>query len=304
MRELARELGIDKVGVAPADKLPDQAFRTWLGRGYQASMSYMERNLDKRANPSLLLEGAQSVISVFVNYYESEFPSKLEGHVSRYAAGEDYHHILKDKLYTLAHGLMPSTTHLTKKEQLKHFRVFVDSAPVMEKEWAVRAGIGWQGKHSNVITRDFGSWGFLGEIITVREFDTSDTPHADFCGSCTACLDACPTNAIVEPYVVDAAKCISHATIELGSEEAIPSDVDQNREEWIFGCDICQDVCPWNRFSRSRESGEFAPLEVFQEEGIPDFTIMSESEFHEKFGSSPLARPGLAGMRRNQRFKS
>ena len=180
------------------------------------------------------------------------------------------------------------------------YRVFVDSAPVMEKHWASAAGIGWQGKHSNIITREYGSWGFLGEIITVEEFDRYSLEVPDLCGTCTACIDACPTQAITEPYVVDGSKCISHATIELDSHIDIPLDIQKDMDEWIFGCDVCQDVCPWNRFAKQSDIQSFIPVSDLSGGKVPDFNRMDNESFKEMFGSTPLDRSGLQGLKRNQ----
>ncbi|MEA3287571.1 MAG: tRNA epoxyqueuosine(34) reductase QueG [Candidatus Marinimicrobia bacterium] len=301
LQEIGSRLGIHKLGVATAGKLQADPLNAWLNRGYQGQMSYMERNQEKRLDPSELLIGARSVISVFVNYHQAESVPELEGVISKYARGTDYHPILKDLLHELARELFPDNIQeLSRKQRALVYRIFVDSAPVMEKQWAVAAGIGWQGKHSNIITREFGSWGFLGEIVTTEVFDHYDDPVADHCGTCTACIDACPTQAIVEPYMVDGSKCISYATIELKPEEVIPENIRTKLGEWIFGCDICQDVCPWNRFAKPSEIEAFAPGEGLQAGVVPDFHTLDETAFNQAYKASPLRRPGLKGMRRNQ----
>ncbi len=301
LQDLGARLGIRKLGVAPAAKLQSDRLIEWLNCSYHGQMSYMERNLEQRLDPTELLAGAASVISVFVNYHQVETLPELDGSISRYARSRDYHPVLKDLLHDLAGELFAGRVQgLSRKQRALVYRIFVDSAPVMEKQWAVAAGIGWQGKHSNIITRELGSWGFLGEIITTEVFDQYDVPIPDHCGTCTACIDACPTQAIVEPYVVDGSKCISYATIELKPDEAIPDEIRANMGEWLFGCDICQDVCPWNRFAQPSEGQAFVPVEALKGGNIPDFRVMDELEFDALFKSTALNRPGLKGMQRNQ----
>jgi|APSaa5957512535_1039671.scaffolds.fasta_scaffold04211_2 epoxyqueuosine reductase len=301
LQNFGSELGIHKIGVAAAAGIASDQLNEWLNRGYQGQMSYMERNQEKRLDPSELLPGARSIISIFVNYHQDEIIPELDGVISKYARGEDYHGILKDILHQLAIQLHEGLAEgLTRKQRAKLYRVFVDSAPVMEKHWATVAGIGWQGKHSNIITREYGSWGFLGEIITVEEFDRYSVAVPDHCGSCTACIDACPTQAITKPYVVDGSKCISYATIELDPDLDIPDELQTNMDNWIFGCDICQDVCPWNRFAKPSEVQAFLPIEDLRMGGVPDFGGMDVEKFAEIFGQSPLGRPGLKGLKRNQ----
>ena len=295
------ELGIHKTGVAAVNGIARDHLNEWLQRGYQGQMSYMERNQEKRLNPGELLPGARSIISIFVNYHQEEQLPELDGVISKYARSVDYHTVLKDMLHDLAKTLHGEEAEsLTRRQRAQVYRVFVDSAPVMEKHWATEAGIGWQGKHSNIITREYGSWGFLGEIITVEEFDQYSIEVPDLCGTCTACIDACPTQAITEPYVVDGSKCISYATIELDSTEDIPNDLQENMDSWIFGCDICQDVCPWNRFAKQSEVQSFIPIADLKDGGVPDFSRMDDEAFKEIFGATPLDRPGLKGLKRNQ----
>jgi len=301
LQQLGSDLGIHKVGVAAVDSIPTNHLNEWLNRGYQGQMSYMERNQDKRLNPGELLAGARSIISIFVNYHQDEKLPELDGVISKYARSVDYHTVLKDILHDLAshlHGEQAEV--LTRKQRALMYRVFVDSAPIMEKHWASAAGIGWQGKHSNIITREYGSWGFLGEIITVEEFDCYSLEVPDLCGTCTACIDACPTQAITEPYVVDGSKCISYATIELDSHIDLPLELKKDMDDWIFGCDICQDVCPWNRFAKQSDIQSFTPISDLSGGKVPDFNRMDSESFKEKFGSTPLDRPGLKGLQRNQ----
>ena len=304
LQEIGIRLGISKLGVAIADEDQSGRLNEWLNQGYQGQMSYMERNLEKRLDPGKLLAGARSIISVFVNYHQEKVIPSLDGVISKYARGLDYHPIIKNLLHDLAGELLAEQIQgLSRKERAKIYRVFVDSAPVMEKQWAVAAGIGWQGKHSNIITREYGSWGFLGEILTTEEFDQYDVSIPDLCGTCTACIDACPTQAIVEPYQVDGSKCISYATIELDAEESIPAEISEKMEDWIFGCDICQDVCPWNRFAKPSHIQAFAPVEGLRGGNIPDFEQLNEAQFSQTFQSTALERPGSKGMRRNQSLR-
>jgi len=299
--DLGKQSGIHKLGVSQADAIQLDQLDEWLNRGYQGQMTYMERNREKRLDPGKLLNGARSVISVFVNYHQEKSSAALEGVVSKYARSRDYHLILKDLLHELAGQLFADRLKgLSRSERNQMFRIFVDSAPVLEKYWAVRAGIGWQGKHSNIITKEFGSWGFLGEIITTEAFDHYDLPVPDHCGTCTACIEACPTKAIVEPYQVDGSRCISYATIELSPEQSIPGEIRKDMDQWIFGCDICQDVCPWNRFANPSEIAAFNPVDGFRSGEIPDFQQMNEEDFSRLFGMTPLERAGLKGMQRNQ----
>lgn len=304
LQDLGTQLGIHKLGVAAVSDVQADKLNEWLNRGYQGAMSYMERNQEKRLDPAKLLPGAKSIISIFVNYHQEKIQPELDGVISKYARGKDYHVVLKDLLHELARQLHHhEISGLGRKQVAQIYRVFVDSAPVMEKHWAVAAGLGWQGKHSNIITREYGSWGFLGEIISTLPFDRYNTSIPDYCGSCTACIDACPTQAITEPYVVDGSRCISHATIELDASEDIPEDIGHNMEEWLFGCDICQDVCPWNRFAQPSEVEAFFPIDALVNEGVPDFEAMNSQEFDALFSATPLERPGLEGLRRNQKVK-
>ena len=299
------ELGIHKIGVAAADSIATANLSEWLNRGYHGQMTYMERNQEKRLNPGDLLLGARSVISIFVNYHQDEKLPELDGVISKYARSVDYHTVLKDMLHDLGSHLHAEQAQgLTRKQRAKLYRVFVDSAPVMEKHWAAVSGIGWQGKHSNIITREYGSWGFLGEIITVEEFDRYSLEIPDFCGTCTACIDACPTQAITEPYVVDGSKCISYATIELDPDIDIPLELKANMDDWIFGCDICQDVCPWNRFAQQSEVQSFIPIKDLKGGGVPDFSSMDDDMFKKVFATTPLDRPGLKGLKRNQAVRN
>src|SRR6266511_5157519 len=250
----SRRLGFDKVGVAPADALTEEGerLRLWLARGFHGRMSYMARDPQRRADPRLLLPSAKTVVSVALNYFrpEKHTDAPEAGKISRYAWGDDYHHVLRDKLESLLEWVR-------ERAQGVEGKICVDTQPMMDKAWAVRAGLGWIGKHSNLITPELGSWVFIGELLLNLELDYDNQLVEDHCGSCTLCLDACPTKAITEPYVVDSNKCISYATIELRAEQ-IPTELASNLEGWLYGCDICQNVCPWNRFEQPTNIDAFS----------------------------------------------
>ncbi len=294
--EKAKELGFDLVGFAHAEILNDETDRLkqWLDKGYHASMEYMNRNFEKRKDVNNILHGAKSVISLAVNYYTDHHHSGENGFgkVSRYAWGKDYHLVIWEMLEDLEdmlRGIDPDFESIS----------YVDTGPVMDKAWAVRSGIGWMGKHTNVITREIGSWIFLATIITKTEFNYN-TPVADFCGSCRACIDACPTNAIVEEYVVDSNKCISFLTIE--NKGAMPEELKSKFEGWLFGCDICQDVCPWNnKFSSLTNHSGFNPAGS-KEIALNEILEMEPSAFKSRFEISPIKRAKLSGLKRNAEF--
>ncbi len=292
----AARLGFDFCGVSKADFLEDEAPRleAWLNRNYHGQMGYMANHFDKRLDPRRLVEGAKSVVTVLLNYYPEqrlpEGPDDLK--LSKYAYGEDYHFVMKDKLKDLMAFVQDEIGEVGG-------RVFVDSAPVMDKAWAKQSGAGWVGKHTNVISREMGSFFFIGELILDLEL-TPDGPIADYCGTCTRCIDACPTEAISEPYVVDGSKCISYFTIEL--KEAIPPEVKGQFENWVFGCDICQDVCPWNRFSRPHQTPAFQPNARLTGMTKTDWEDITAEVFAELFRRSAVKRTKLEGLRRNIRF--
>jgi len=297
VEEKAKRLGFDLVGFAGAEVLEDEAIhlKEWLEKGYQAGMKYMERNSDKRMDIRLVLGEAKSVISLALNYYTPDKHSETEdeGKISRYAWGKDYHLVIWEKLKILEKEL---------RDTDPEFRSisYVDTGPVMDKAWAVKAGIGWLGKHTNVINPDIGGWFFIANIITNYEFRYTDI-ITDHCGSCTACIDACPTGAIVNDYVLDSNKCISYLTIENKNE--IPDTFNGKFDNWIFGCDICQDVCPWNiKFSTRCGTKEFSPAEGktgISLKAVPD---MNEKMFNQRFRESPVKRAKLSGLKRNASF--
>ncbi|MCF8243473.1 MAG: tRNA epoxyqueuosine(34) reductase QueG [Melioribacteraceae bacterium] len=293
---IAHKHGFDLVGFAKAGKLTHEIdhLNEWLKRGYQSNMLYMERNTDKREDVSLILPDVKSVISLAMNYYTDHQHENKPGHgkVSRYAWGKDYHFIIWEKLEYIIDEI---------KEIDKSFeaKAYVDTGPVMDKAWAVRAGLGWLGKHTNVISREIGSYFFIANIITNKEFEYNE-PVTDFCGSCTACIDACPTNAIVDEYIVDANKCISYLTIENKGE--IPSEFEGKFNNWLFGCDVCQEVCPWNnKFAEETTEREFYPKDN-DELSFEEIEGMSNSKFKRRFGTSPISRARLKGLKRNARF--
>ncbi len=295
--ELAKNLGFDLVGFAPANLLTKghNNLLKWLGNGYQAGMKYMENNLEKRKNVKEILSDAKSVISLGMNYHTGfEYREKSNyGKVSKYAWGKDYHLVVWDRLEKLIGELKNIDPSFEAKS-------YVDTGPVMDKAWALKAGIGWMGKHTNVINRNYGSWFFIANIINNYEFIYS-TPVQDYCGSCTACIDACPTNAIVQEYIVDSNRCISYLTIENKGE--IPQEFKGKFENWLFGCDICQDVCPWNnKFSQITQIEDFQPQHGNEQISLSEVKEMGEETFRERFNNSPIKRAKLNGLKRNAAF--
>ena len=247
----AKRLGFMSCGISKAEFLEAEAPRLeeWLSKNRHGEMQYMENYFDKRLDPTKLVEGSKSVVSLLLNYYPSETQTEESYKISKYAYGTDYHFVIKDKLKTLLHSIQEEIGDV-------HGRAFVDSAPVLDKAWAAKSGLGWIGKHSNLLSKQAGSFYFIAELIIDLELDY-DTPVTDHCGTCTACIDACPTQAIIEPYKVDGSKCISYLTIELKNE--IPNGFSNQMDDWMFGCDVCQDVCPWNRFSKPHNEPLFNP---------------------------------------------
>ncbi len=294
--EKAKELGFSLIGFSRVDLLNEETNRLkqWLALGLNAGMQYMERNLEKRFDVKNILPGAKSVISLAVNYFTKEYHEEKNGYgkVSRYAWGKDYHLIIWDMLEQLE-------DELKKIDPDFECKSYVDTGPVMDKAWAVKSGIGWMGKHSNVINREIGSWIFLATIITNYEFEYNK-PSNDFCGTCTACIDACPTNAIIQNYVVDANKCISYLTIENKGE--ISDEFKNQFDGWIFGCDICQNVCPWNKsFSEETVVNDFKSKKN-KEINLESVMKMEEEDFKIRFEESPIKRAKLKGMQRNAKF--
>ncbi|HEX8476506.1 MAG TPA: tRNA epoxyqueuosine(34) reductase QueG [Pyrinomonadaceae bacterium] len=297
IRERARAEGFELVGIVPAVSLDDERERLeqWLARGFHAEMQWMARDTWRRTDPRQLLPSAQSVVVVALNYYtpheHSDDPA--DGKISRYAWGDDYHDVLTQKLRALLAWIQAECAGA-------EGRVCVDAQPTMDKAWAVSAGLGWIGKHSNVITRDYGSWVFLGELLLNLELDYDTHREEDHCGTCTLCLDACPTDAIVEPYVVDSNKCISYATIELRAPE-IPPAIATHLDGWLYGCDACQDVCPWNRFQQPAHEQRFEPRPNNLSANLANIIQLTHDAYAERFRRSPVKRAKLHGLQRNAR---
>jgi epoxyqueuosine reductase len=297
VKSKAAALGFSFCGISKAEFLEDEApkLEAWLKRGYHGKMSYLENYFDKRLDPTLLVPGAKSVVSLLCNYYpEKDLAQDDRLKIAKYAYGDDYHFVVKEKLSSLV-------DHIREEIGDVHGRAFVDSAPVMERAWAKRSGIGWIGKNSLLLNRDHGSFLFLAELILDLNLEP-DGPIKDYCGTCTACMDACPTDAIPEPYVVDGSKCISYFTIEL--KEEIPAEVKGKFQNWIFGCDICQDVCPWNRFSKPHQEEKFKPYPELEGLTKNDWRELTEDVFKKVFSDSAVKRTKFEGLKKNIRFVS
>lgn len=290
----AKRLGFLSCGISKAEFLEEEAPRLekWLQEGRHGEMLYMENYFDKRLDPTKLVDGARSVISLLLNYYPEVKQDEGSYKISKYAYGQDYHHVIKSKLRQLYEFINDEIGEV-------NGRAFVDSAPVLDKAWAAKSGLGWIGKHSNLLTQQLGSFYFIAELIVDLELEY-DHPVTDHCGTCTACMDACPTDAITEPYMVDGSKCISYFTIELKNE--IPGDVKGQFEDWIFGCDICQDVCPWNRFSRPHREPLFHPHPELLSMTKKDWEDITEEVFKKVFKRSAVKRTGFSGLKRNVEF--
>lgn len=295
IKSTAAKLGFSFCGISKAVFLEEEAdkLETWLSKGYQGKMSYLENHFDKRLDPTKLVEGAKSVVSLMYNYYPEKDLANIHNlKIAKYAYGEDYHFVIKDKLKEFLFLIHEEVGEV-------NGRAFVDSAPVMERVWAKKSGIGWIGKNSLLLNRSMGSFFFLAELILDLELEY-DGPIKDYCGTCTACMDACPTDAIPQPYVVDGSKCISYFTIEL--KEEIPNEVKGKFENWIFGCDICQDVCPWNRFSQPHNESRFKPHAELEKLSGNDWKEMTEEVFQKIFKKSAVKRTGFEGLKRNIEF--
>ena len=290
----AKRLGFLSCGISKADFLEEEAPRLekWLHKNMNGEMGYMENHFDKRLDPRLLVEGSKSVISLLLNYYPEKTQIDNTYKISKYAYGQDYHHVIKSKLKELQEFISEEIGEV-------NGRAFVDSAPVLDKAWAAKSGLGWIGKNSNLLTQGVGSFYFIAELIVDLELEY-DHAVTDHCGTCTACLDACPTQAIVEPYVVDGSKCISYYTIELKNE--LPMDVKGSFDDWAFGCDICQDVCPWNRFSKPHKEPLFNPNPELLSMTKKDWEEITEDVFQKVFKKSAVKRTKFAGLTRNIDF--
>ena len=297
IKERALFEGFNKVGIVGAQSLEDEGrrLRDWLARGYHGERGWMARDVEKRVSPFAIFPHARSVVVVALNYFTPHQHQQTDttGKVSRYAWGDDYHDVVREKLTSLLAWI---------REQVPHAegKVCVDIQPTMDKAWAVRAGLGWLGKHSNVITPEHGSWVFIGELMLNLELDADEDRIEDHCGTCTLCIDACPTAAITEPYVVDSNKCISYATIELRAPE-MPAEIESNLSGWLYGCDICQDVCPWNRFEEPTHETRFAPREGNVNAELAEVLALSPEAYAERYRGSAMKRAKLSGLQRNAR---
>lgn len=296
IKKEASKLGFQFCGISKAGFLEDEAPRleNWLKNGFQGEMSYMENHFDKRLDPRILVEGARSVISLSLNYYTDQKQEDTSApKLSKYAYGTDYHYVIKDKLKHLMETIRTEIGEV-------NGRAFVDSAPVLDKVWAKKAGIGWVGKHSNLINKKAGSFFFLAELITDLDLDYDINPTKDHCGTCTRCIDACPTEAIAAPYMVDGSRCISYLTIELKNE--LPAEFKGKMDNWVFGCDICQDVCPWNKFSVLNTEQNFSPHQDLIGLKQAEWYELTEETFNKVFKNSAVKRTKYRGLKRNIDF--
>lgn len=295
VKEIASELGFSFCGISKAEFLAEEAPRLerWLKDQKHGKMEYMENHFDKRLDPTKLVEGSKTVISLLLNYFPAEFQTKESYQISKYAYGQDYHEVIKAKLRQFLDLI---------REKIGEVdgRVFVDSAPVMDKVWAQKSGLGWVGKNGNLIRPQNGSFFFIAELIVDLELE-ADGPIKDYCGTCTKCMDNCPTGALDVPYVVDGSKCISYLTIEL-KDENLPSHFQDKMQNWMFGCDICQDVCPWNRFSKPHNVIEFQPKDGLLTATHQDWNEMTQEVFSQFFSKSAVKRTKLKGLERNIAF--
>ncbi len=290
----AKRLGFLSCGISKAEFLEEEAPRLekWLKNNAHGEMRYMENHFDKRLDPTKLVEDSKSVVSLLLNYFPSEEQNNDSFKLSKYAYGTDYHFVIKDKLKSLLNFIQDEIGEV-------HGRAFVDSAPVLDKAWAAKSGLGWIGKHSNLLTQQVGSFYFIAELIIDLDLEY-DSVTTDHCGTCTACIDACPTEAITQPYVVDGSKCISYFTIEL--KENIPSEFKGQLDDWMFGCDVCQDVCPWNRFSKSHNEPLFNPHPDLLSITKKDWLDITEDTFKKVFKNSAVKRTKFSGLKRNINF--
>jgi epoxyqueuosine reductase len=290
------QLGFEYCGIAKAVPLDNEAFKleSWLNKGFQGKMQYMENHFDLRINPQKLVPGAKSVITLLINYYPENRQVNEDLKISKYAYGSDYHTIIKNKLKVLLQKI---------KENIGEVngRGFVDSAPVLERSWAVRSGLGWVGKNGNLINKQSGSFFFIATLIVDLELQYDDAFAKDYCGSCTRCIDSCPTDAIMENKVIDGSKCISYFTIEL-KDALLPDEMKNKFSNWMFGCDVCQDVCPWNRFSKPTKEEGFSPLPQILNFTKQQWEEVTEETFKEVFRNSPLKRSKFEGIKRNLKF--
>ncbi len=292
IKALSKKFNFDYCGIAKAQKLDEDARRleNWLNQNRHGTMTYMERYFDFRVDPRLLVPGAKSVITLLLNYYPGQ-QEQVGPKISKYAWGNDYHEVIKDKLNLLLKTL---------REEIGDFagRGFVDSAPVLERAWAAKSGLGWIGKNGNLITKSSGSFFFIATLITDLDIEPDDVFIKDYCGSCTRCIDACPTEAILPNKEIDGSKCISYFTIEL-KDHLLPNDLNGKTDDWFFGCDTCQDVCPWNRFSKATSEIQFTPIPQILNFSTSDWEELTEESFKKIFKDSPLKRAKYQGIKRN-----
>jgi epoxyqueuosine reductase len=298
IKKIAAELGFDSCGIARAERLDDDARRleSWLNKGLHGTMQYMEKHFDLRIDPSKLVPGARSVITLLKNYYPGQKQDPDLPKISKYAYGKDYHEVIREKINHFIDRIQ-------EKAGAFHGRGFVDSAPVLERTWAQKSGLGWIGKNGNMVTKHNGSFYFIATLITDLELHYDDPFIKDHCGTCNKCVEACPTQAILPGKVVDGSRCISYFTIEL-KDMLIPGELKNKFDGWMFGCDICQDVCPWNRFSKPHEETGFNPLPEILNLSTKEWEAMTEEGFKKIFKDSPLRRSKFKGIQRNLKFIS
>ena len=296
VKQTAKLCGFDHCGIARAEELSEDARRLehWLQKGFNGTMHYMENHFDLRINPSKLVPGAKSVITLLKNYFPSEPQKENTPHISKYAFGNDYHEVIREKLKEFLFLLQQEIGEI-------NGRGFIDSAPVLERAWAVKSGLGWIGKNGNLISKQNGSFFFIATLIIDVELQYDDAFAKDYCGSCTKCIDSCPTDAITPDKIIDGSKCISYFTIEL-KDALIPESMKGKFDNWMFGCDVCQDICPWNRFSKPHQEINFTPLPEILNLSIREWQEMSEISFKQIFKHSPLKRSKFSGIQRNLTF--
>lgn len=296
IKQFAQQLGFAYCGIAKAEFLNDDARRLeqWLTKGFNGKMQYMENHFDLRVDPSRLVPGAKSVITLLLNYYPEQLQHTDAPKISKYAYGQDYHDVIRNKLKLLLQNI---------KENIGEIngRGFVDSAPVLERAWAAKSGLGWVGKNGNLINKQSGSFFFIATLIVDLELKYDDPIAKDYCGSCTRCIDACPTDAITPGKVIDGSKCISYFTIEL-KDALLPENMKDKFDNWMFGCDTCQDVCPWNRFSKTTQEVHFTPVQEILNFSTADWTALTEEQFKMAFKHSAIKRTKYAGIKRNLNF--
>ncbi len=296
IKQYAQQLGFEHCGIAKAAFLNDDARRleNWLNKGFNGKMQYMENYFDLRVNPSKLVPGAKSVITLLLNYYPAQLQHADAPKISKYAYGQDYHDVIRDKLKQLLQNIKTNIGDI-------NGRGFVDSAPVLERAWAAKSGLGWVGKNGNLINKQSGSFFFIATLIIDLELEYDHPIAKDYCGSCTRCIDACPTDAITSDKVIDGSKCISYFTIEL-KDALLPENMKGQFDNWMFGCDTCQDVCPWNRFSKANKEVQFTPVQEILDFSTADWEALTEEQFKIAFKDSAIKRTKYSGIKRNLNF--